>query len=203
MKRPIACLKRPGSRGCRSGVDGQKARGREALDPELKAPPSFDGVKHDLVVNGILRRPARGMGAPVDVECGLTLIKGHQDERGSTQMVGRADDLGGAPTMLAHDLRRVIDVLHGVLGLGLFNDVGSWHTLASCELRHSMGFDEMIVSRASRHDDMRCDPGLELSNTFKDSFALLWRRSSIEARWGAKDDDRVEVLCAGVMSGNR
>lgn len=172
------------------------------MESELKATPCLDRIQDNLVVDGIFLGPARGMGAPVEVERGLTEIEGFQDERGSTQVIGRADDFSGAPALLMHNLGRVIDVLKGVLGLGLFEDVGRGNSLADGELCHGMGLYEVVMRRASRHDDVRSDPGLVLSNSLKDSLALLRRRSSIHARWSAQDDDRVEVRCRSVVAGN-
>ncbi len=58
------------------------------MEPELKASPRLDGVEHNLVVDGIFFRPARGVRAPVDAESGLTTIEGQQDKGSATQMIG-------------------------------------------------------------------------------------------------------------------
>jgi hypothetical protein len=102
-----------------------------------------------------------------------------------------------------HELGRVIDVLDGVEGLGLFEDVGSRDALGGGELRHSVGFDEVIVGRASGHDDVWSYTGFVLTDAFQDAFALFGGGGAIGAGGCAEDDDGVEVGLGGVVGGER
>lgn len=72
-----------------------------------------------------------------------------------------------------HDLRGVVDVLDGVLGLRLLGDGGCGNTLGLRELVHDVGFDELVVRGGSGHDDVRGDAGFVLADGFEDALALL------------------------------
>ena len=78
------------------------------------------------------------------------------------------DDLGG-----------VVDVLDGVEGLRLFENGRAGYALGGGKLGHGVGFNELIVSGSSSHDDARGYTSLVLVNTFKNSFALLGRWSAV------------------------
>lgn len=140
------------------------------------------------------------MRAPVKIELWLALIEGHQDERGAPEVVGGADDLGRRPAMLVHDLRRVVDVLDGVLRLRLFQDIGGRDSLAGRELGHRVGLDEVIVCRSAGHDDVVRDACFVLSHAFQNPLPLFGRWRAVEAGRRAKDNDGVEVRLLGIVA---
>jgi hypothetical protein len=145
------------------------------------------------VSDAVFRWPAGCMGAPVDREHGLSGVEGAQDERGAAEMVGRADDFCCRPVVLMHELGGVVDVLDGVHGLRLFEDGGGGHSLGGGELRHSLGFDEVVVGGGSGHDDVGGDAGPILADAFQYSFALLGGWCAVGLGGGAQDDDGVEM----------
>ena len=121
----------------------------------------------------VLLRPGGGVGVPVDGEGGLGVVECGENEGGAAEMVRGANDFGGGPVVLVHELGRVVDVLDGVEGLGLFEDGVSWDALCLRELGHSVGLDEVVVGWAAGHDDMGGDAGFVLSDAFEDTLALL------------------------------
>lgn len=62
-----------------------------------------------------------------------------------------------------------------------------------------MGFDELIVSCGTGHDDMGCDTGLIFADSFEYTFTLFGRWCAVAPGWAAKDNDCVEVDCGGVV----
>jgi len=100
-----------------------------------------------------------------------------------------------------HDLRRVVDVLDGVLCLTFFEDVSDGNTLRGSELGHGVGLDEVIVCGTAGHDDVRGDASLVFAHAFEDTFALFGRWSAIDLRGSAEHDDGVEVCGCGVVGG--
>ena len=103
--------------------------------------------------------------------------------------------------MLMHDLRGIVDVLDGVLGLAFFDDVGGGNALRGSQLCHSVGFDQVIVRRPASHDDVWGNAGFVFAHTFEDSFALLRRWSTVKLGRSAQHDNGVEVRCGGVVGG--
>ena len=75
--------------------------------------------------------------------------------------------------MAMHDLRRVVDVLDGVLGLAFLDEGGGGDALRLSELGHDVRFDELVVGGASGHNEARGDAGAVLADAFEDAGALL------------------------------
>src|ERR1700678_2244728 len=104
--------------------------------------------------------------------------------------------------MLGHDALAVVDILNGVLRLSLFDDRILRNSLSQGEHGHDVGFDELVVGWATSEDEMRSNPGFELSNTFEGAFPLFGRRRSVGVGWVAEDDDGIEVGEIGVGGGD-
>lgn len=64
------------------------------MGAEVEAVAGFAGVELESVPEGVLGRPARGLGGPVNGERGLVDVEGVGDEPGAGEMAGGADDLG-------------------------------------------------------------------------------------------------------------
>lgn len=101
--------------------------------------------------------------------------------------------------MLVHELCRVVDVLNGVERLRFFEDDGGRHALGSGELGHGVGFDEVVVSCGSGHDDAGSDAGFVFADAFQYSLALFRRWCAVGFGGSAEDDDGVEMSLSGIV----
>src|SRR5438270_1125063 len=113
-------------------------------------------------------------------------------------MAGGADDFGAGPAAGGHDALAVEDVLHGVLRLSFFDDGVGWNSLSEGERGHDVGFDELVVGGTAGEDEMGSDPDFKLADAFECALALLWRWRSVREGGSSENDDRVEVVEAGV-----
>ena len=145
----------------------------KSFDPKVQATPGLEGVEDDLVAEVVLGWPEGRVSSPVDRECRLPDVQGVEDEVRAAEVIRRANNLGGGPAVLVHDLCGVVDVLDGVLGLGFFKDGRGGDALCLSELGHGVGFDGLIVGCGARHDDVRSDAGFVLTNALEDPLALL------------------------------
>ena len=141
------------------------------------------------------------MSSPVHVERGVALIEGGKDERGSGEVIRRADDLSRCPAMVVQDRGRVVDVLDGVVGLWFFEDVGRRYAEGLGKLRHHVGFHEMVMGRTAGHDEARRNAGAVLAHTFQDALTLLGRRSTVRLGRSSQHDDGVEVMGRRIVCG--
>ena len=103
--------------------------------------------------------------------------------------------------MLMHHLSGVVDVLNGVLGLGLFIDCHGGNALRRGELGHGVGFDELIVGGSSGHDEAWRYACFIFADPFEDALALLGRGGAVESRRSAEHDDGIEMGGGGVVRG--
>ncbi len=102
-----------------------------------------------------------------------------EDECGAREMACGADDFGAGPVVCLHDLVAVEDVLDGVLGAAFFEDRVRWDALRECECGHDVGFDELVVGRASGEDERGGYAGFVFADAFEGALALL-------GGWGAR-----------------
>jgi len=114
-----------------------------------------------------------GVCAPIDVKCRLAVIESFGDQGRTTEVIRRTNDLSGMPTVLVHDLGRVVDVLDGVLSVAFLDDDIGGNALRFSQLGHHVSFNEVIVRSASGHDDVWRYTGSILANAFEDTHALL------------------------------
>ena len=143
------------------------------MDAELHAAPGLVKIEQKFLLEGVLGRPAGRMGAPIDGERRTVDVERVDDEGRARKMAGGADDLGGGPAVLMHELGRVEEILDSVLGLRLFEDGGCRDALRLGELGHDVGFNIAVVSGSAGDDDAWGDAGLILTDGLEDALALL------------------------------
>ncbi len=173
----------------------QKRSCGEAEEAKTSAVGGFGGFEHEDFLGGVFGWPVRGVGAPREVVVG-------EDEAGSGQVTGRADDLGAAPAKGAHDALAEVDVLDRVAGEALLDDVSRPDALVERQNRHGVGFDDSVVSGSAGHDEMGGDAGAVLADPFEDALALLGRGRAIGEGRRAEHDERVEVGLLRVVPWN-
>jgi hypothetical protein len=116
-----------------------------------------------------------------------------KDQPSAGKVTWRTDHLGTGPTIFFNDLVAEVDVLDGVLGFALNDDVSRGNSLLFSQGRHDLALGELVFGRATAEDHVAGATRFELFDGLGDALALFGRRLTIEQRRAAEYKDDVEV----------